>query len=53
MSKTVRKTDGKMKRREIRNGTKRRDRVLLIAKERDWVIDLSGRGDRRHINLSL
>lgn len=36
MSKTTRKTDGKMKRREIRNGTKRQDWVLLIAKERDW-----------------
>lgn len=42
------------KERNERNGTKRRDRVLLIAKRKGLgFIDLSGRGDRRHINLSL
>lgn len=36
------------KERNKRNGTKRRDRVLLIAQRKGLgFIDLSGRGDRR------
>lgn len=42
--------DEKMKRREIE--TKRRDRIAYRPRKGLGFIDLSGRGDRRHINLS-
>lgn len=42
------------KERDERNGTKRQDRVIAYRQRKGLgFIDLSGRGDLRHINLSL
>lgn len=41
MSKTIRKTDGKMKRKEMREmGQRGKTELLLIAKERDWGLSI-------------